>query len=207
MSDAQGIPPSRGIRIPHAAAARLHAGVAARIPVRRTYVKALHGAMIPLTFWFMIATPDVVRDLFGPRGAAINSDIALIFVALALLWSADYFLRGLVGRPGPKLSPRLRRFHRILHRTLLWLLFLVPIGGFLLGLTSERLLKAGGWLPIAPPLGLARANEIVGLLHRIEFYALGALVVVHGGFHVWRHIRLRDNALRIMAPKGLHRFL
>ena len=195
------------MRFPHAAVARLRAAAMARIPARRVYVKALHGAMIPLTFWFMIATPDVVRDLFGPTGAAINSDIALIFVALALLWSADYFLRGLVGRPGPKLSPRLKLFHRNLHRTLLWLVFLVPVGGFLLGLTSARLLKAGGWLPIAPPLGLERANEIVGLLHRIELYALGALVVVHGGFHVWRQVRLGDNALRIMAPKALHRFL
>ena len=178
-----------------------------RRPTRRTCLKALHALMIPLTFWFMIATPDFVREVFGPRGAAINSDIALVFVTLALIWSLDFFLRGLAGRPGPKLSPRLRLFHRILHRALLIGLFLVPVGGFLLGLTSHRLLKAGGWLPIAPPMDMERANEIVGTLHIIEFYTLGGLATIHAGFHIWRHVKLRDNALRIMAPKVLHRFL
>jgi len=176
-------------------------------PSRRTVLKWLHWTMIPLTFWFMIATPDFVRATFGPRGAAINSDIALVFVTLALIWSADYFVRGLAGRPGPKLSPALKRFHGLLHRALIWGLFLVPVGGFILGLTSERLLKAGGWLPIAPPFDLARANDIAGTLHIVEFYALGALIGVHAAFHLWRHLALRDNALRIMAPRVLHRFL
>ncbi|WP_299816111.1 cytochrome B [uncultured Jannaschia sp.] len=207
MSDTSGLPALRPApRRPAIPRPRVDA-VRRLLPARRTYLKALHGAMIPLTGWFMIATPDFVRGLFGPKGAAINSDIALVFVALALLWSGDYFARGLAGRPGPKLPSHLRTFHRRLHKTLVWLLFLVPVGGFLLGLTSERLLLAGGWLPIAPPLGLARANDVMGLLHRVEFYALGALVVLHAAFHVWRHVRLRDNALRIMAPKVLHRFL
>ena len=82
-----------------------------RLPSRRTYLKALHLVMIPLTIWFMLATPDFVRAVFGPRGEEINSDIALAFVTLVLIWSVDYFMRGLAGRPGPKLSPRLRRFH------------------------------------------------------------------------------------------------
>ena len=29
----------------------------------------------------------------------------------------------------------------------------------------------------------------------------------HGGFHIWRHFKLRDNALRIMAPKVFYRWL
>ncbi len=187
---------------------RLLSGALARLlPHRRTSVKVMHAVMIPLTFWFMIATPDFVRSVFGPRGAAINSDIALIFVALALIWTIDFFVRGLVGRPGPKLPPRAKRFHQILHRTILIGLFLVPVGGFLLGLTSMVLLKAGGWLPIAPPLGLKQANVIIGKLHLIEFYTLGAIIAVHAAFHIWRHVKLRDNALRIMAPRVLHRYL
>jgi cytochrome b561 len=54
---------------------------------------------------------------------------------------------------------------------------------------------------------MRHANEIVGTLHIIEFYTLGGLIVIHASFHIWRHLRLRDNALRIMAPKILHRFL
>ena len=178
-----------------------------RLPARRTVVKWLHLAMIPLVVWFVIATPDFVRWLWGPRGNEINSDIALLFVTLALVWCADSFVRGMVGRPGPKLSLRLKTFHRVLHRALIGMLFAIPVGGFLLGLTASRQLLAAGWLPIAPPQHWERANEIIGALHIWQFYALAALALLHAAFHVWRHLRLGDNALRIMAPKALHRFL
>ena len=181
--------------------------ISRRLPARRIVTKWLHLAMIPLVFWFVIATPEFVQRMFGPDGHELNSDIALLFVTLTLIWTVDVFFRGLLGRPGPKLSPRLKTFHRILHRALIVGLFLIPVGGFLLGLTSSRLLKAGGWLPIAPPMGWERANEIVGTLHIWQFYALGAVVLIHAAFHTWRHLHLRDNALRIMAPKFLHRFL
>ncbi len=177
------------------------------LPARRTWLKVLHGVMIPLTFWFMIATPDFVRKVLGPGGAAMNSKIALLFVILCLFWTFDYLRRGLAGRPGPKLPPRARTFHQRLHKTIIWGLFPVPVGGFLLGLTASRQLKAGGFLPIAPPQHMPHANDIIGKLHIIEFYALGAIIIVHAAFHVWRHVKLRDNALRIMAPKVLHRFL
>ena len=179
----------------------------AHLPARRTWLKLMHGLMIPLVAWFVWATPENVERLWGPGGHAINSVIALGFVILCLIWSIDYFVRGLAGRPGPKLSPRLRTFHRWLHRALIWGIILVPVGGFLLGLTASRLLKAGTILPIAPPMDWPTANAIVGKLHIYEFYALAALATVHAGFHIWRHLRLKDNALRIMAPKILHRFL
>lgn len=51
------------------------------------------------------------------------------------------------------------------------------------------------------------SNRIIGWLHTYQFYALGIVAIVHAGFHTWRHFYLRDNALRIMAPKRLHRFL
>ena len=163
--------------------------------------------MIPMVLWFVIATPDFVRWLWGAKGLEINSEIALVFVVMCLVWSVDYFIRGLAGRPGPKLSPRLKLFHRILHRVLIYGIMLIPVGGFFLGLTSERLLKAGGFWPIAPPMDWEHANEVVGTLHIFEFYTLAGIAVVHAGFHIWRHVKLRDNALRIMAPKWLHRFL
>ncbi|MCA1774632.1 MAG: cytochrome b [Paracoccaceae bacterium] len=177
------------------------------LPARRTWLKALHGAMIPLVIWFMVATPDVVRSIFGPQGAEINSKIALVFVTLVTLWSIDYFRRGLAGRPGPKLPPKLRRFHRVLHKTLLYMLFMIPVGGLLLGITASRQLWAGGIVPLGIPLSMPQANAIIGKLHIYQFYALGLIVLVHAGFHIWRHRALRDNTLRIMAPKILHRFL
>jgi cytochrome b561 len=185
----------------------LWASIQRHLPARRTRLKTLHGVMIPLVIWFMIATPDVVTSIFGPQGAAINSKIALVFVTLVTLWSIGYFRRGLAGRPGPKLPPKLRRFHTLLHKTLLYMLFMIPVGGLLLGITASRQLWAGGIVALGIPLSMPQANAIIGTLHIYQFYTLGGIALVHAGFHIWRHTALRDNTLRIMAPKILHRFL
>ena len=163
--------------------------------------------MAPLIVWFLFVTPSVVLEFGGQRAFRIHSNIALVFVTLSLLWFADYLRRGLAGRPGPKLPRWGRILHRWLHSLLIWGLFGVALTGFLLGLTSAVVRKAGGWLPFAPPLDLERANEAIGRVHIAEFYMLAAVVVIHAGFHFWRHLRLRDNALRIMAPRALHRWL
>jgi len=176
------------------------------LPHRRTVVKWLHWGILPFFIWFMFADPDALRRM-GPRVFQFHSLMGLGFVTIALVWTGMYLRKGLLGRPGPKLTPRLKTLHRILHHTLVWGIFLVAFGGFLLGLTSSFLMKAGGFLPIAPPLGLPQANHLVGLAHTYQFYALAGLVIFHAGFHIWRHLHLKDNALRIMAPKALFRFL
>jgi len=176
------------------------------LPHRRTFLKVLHWLMVPLLIWFILVTPDDVVPL-GPKAFQFHSILALVFVTLCLLWTADYLHKGLASRPGPKLPPWARRLHQGLHKALIWGLFLIAIGGFLLGLTASRVLFAGGFLPIAPALDLRRANEIIGTLHIFEFYLVGVIALIHAGFHIWRHVRLKDNALRIMMPKALHRFL
>lgn len=178
-----------------------------RLPRRRTVLKWVHWTMLPLVIWFIIVTPDVAKAMGGMTAFRIHSNIALFFVTLSLLWTADYLRRGLASRPGPKLPPWARIMHRALHLSIIWGLFGVALTGFLLGLTSSVLLKAGGWWPIAPPLSMHEANDIIGKIHIFEFYLLGVIVVIHAGFHIWRHLRLRDNALRIMAPRALHRWL
>jgi len=177
-----------------------------RLPARRSALKAMHWAMVPMLIWFLLVTPDDVLP-FGPTAFQAHSALALVFVTLCLWWTADYLRRGLASRPGPKLPPWGRLMHQWMHKVLIWGFFGVAVTGFLLGLTSATLLKAGGVLPIAPPLGLRRANDIIGQIHIYEFYLLAAIAAGHAGFHIWRHLRLRDNALRIMAPRALHRFL
>ena len=185
----------------------LRARIAARLPHRRGALKWLHWTMVPLIIWFLIVTPDVALSIGGRTAFLIHSNVALFFVTLSLLWFADLMRRGLAGRPGPKLPPWARRVHRWLHLSLIWGLFLVALTGFLLGLTSATQLRAGGFLPFAPPLGLRDANEIIGTIHIYEFYLLAVIVLLHAGFHIWRHVRLRDNALRIMVPRRFHRYL
>ena len=180
--------------------------IKAYLPARRTWLKALHWSMVPLMIWFVLITPaDVAR--FGAFWVRFHSVMGLIFVSLALLWSVDYWRRGLASRPGPKLPPLARGIHYWLHRIIIWGVFLVAFGGFLIGLTATRQLWAGGIVPIAVPIKMPAANDIIGKLHAIEFYLLAAIILFHAGFHIWRHYALRDNALRIMFPKVFHRFL
>jgi len=175
-------------------------------PHRRTVLKVLHLLVIPLLIWFFLVEPrDVAR--VGQWAVKLHSALGLTFVSLALFWTVDYLRRGLASRPGPKLPRWARAVHPALHKTLIWGLFGVAVSGFLLGLTSAILLWAGGIVPIAPPLDMPAANDLVGQIHAIEFYVLFAIVIGHAGFHVWRHLWLRDNALRIMAPRAFHRFL
>ena len=173
---------------------------------RRTILKTVHWLMVPLFVWFLVVGPPQAHAL-GRYGFVIHSNLALLFVVLCLAWTGDFLVRGLATTRTPKLPGWGRRVHWWMHRTIVWGLFLVALGGFLLGLTSERLLEAGLWLPIAPPLDLKAANSIIGKLHIAQFYALGVLVAAHAAFHVWRHVALHDNALRVMAPRALHRFL
>lgn len=177
-----------------------------RMPHRRIWLKWLHWTMVILLVWFVFVTPKFILQ-FGQGAFRFHSVLGLIFVTLCLLWFADYMRRGLASRPGPKLPPWARRMHRILHLTLIWGLFGVAISGFLLGLTSAVLLKAGGFFPVAPPLNMPSSNDLIGKIHIYEFYLLAAIAIVHAVFHIWRHVKLRDNALRIMVPKALHRYL
>nr|WP_325253579.1 cytochrome b/b6 domain-containing protein [Amylibacter sp.] len=178
----------------------------AALPRRRTTLKWLHWTMLPLLIWFVLVQPKDVVPI-GRWAFLLHSNLAVIFVSISLFWTADLMRRGLAGRPGPKLPLWAKRTHQIMHKVIIWGLFTVAFTGFLLGLTSSVLLKAGGFLPIAPPLGLRQANAFVGTFHIIQFYILAVIVALHAGFHIWRHFRLHDNALRIMVPKTFHRWL
>ena len=162
--------------------------------------------MVPLFVWFIVVQPRDVQRI-GPAAVQFHSVMGLLFVSLALFWTFDYLRKGLASRPGPKLPAKARTVHQILHKVLIWGVFCVALTGFGLGLTSAVLLWAGGIVPIAPPLNMPRANDLVGVVHEVQFYTLAVIAGFHVLFHLWRHYGLRDNALRIMAPKIIHRFL
>ena len=173
---------------------------------RRTILKVVHWTMLPLTIWFLVVGPPQAHAL-GSWGFALHSNLALLFVGLCLAWTVDFLWRGLATTRTPKLGSVAWRVHWWMHRLIVWGLFGVALGGFLLGLTASRQFRAGGWLPFAPPLGFERLHDWVGIVHIVQFYALAALILAHALFHIWRHYGLGDNALRVMVPKRLHRFL
>ncbi|MEO0620663.1 MAG: hypothetical protein AAFU49_10315 [Pseudomonadota bacterium] len=53
----------------------------------------------------------------------------------------------------------------------------------------------------------ADLHRLAEELHELVFDLTLPPVLAHVGFHTWRHLRLRDNALWIMAQKLLHRSL
>ncbi|KQI72102.1 cytochrome B [Loktanella sp. 5RATIMAR09] len=166
----------------------------------------MHWLMVPLFVWFVVVQPIDVQRI-GPAAVQFHSVMGLLFVSLALFWTVDYMRKGLASRPGPKLPGKARAVHQMLHKVLIWGIFCVALTGFGLGLTSAVLLWAGGIVPIAPPLNMPQANDFIGKVHEVQFYTLAVIAGFHVLFHLWRHYGLRDNALRIMAPKAIHRFL
>jgi len=177
----------------------------------RTLVKWLHWLAFGLILYFVLVEPEVPS---GPAGRAKTAALAthagmgLLLAVVTLLWAGLYAWRGPLGRPGPKLGPLARRAHRIVNTGLYWGLPIMVATGAVAGLAARFPVLAFGLVPLnlaeAGPHGLHRiATEV----HEIAFDAILVLIVAHAGFHIWRHLWLGDNALRIMAPRALHRFL
>lgn len=100
-----------------------------------------------------------------------------LFVGLALV-------RGLAGRPGPKLSGIARQIHGPSH----WAMY------GLVGLSA--LLNA-----------LALLGRIDEAPARTSLLVLLAFACFHAVFHLWRHTSLNDGALRLMMPRIWHKYL
>lgn len=175
-------------------------------PHRRTRLKVLHAVVFPLALFFTLF--DAGDNLPATSGVLrFTSILALIFSTAALIWMIDSLLNGMASRPGPKLPGWARRVHWWMHRALVAGLAFVALSGLALGITASRQLWAGGIVPLGIPLNMPDLNHLIGQIHAVEFYMLSALIGLHALFHIWRHVRLRDNALRIMAPKAWHKFL
>jgi cytochrome b561 len=184
----------------------LAARLTALWPARRLRLKILHFVMFPLALWFTLTDPGDNLPA-SPEVLRFQSILALIFVTGAVIWTLDALFKGMVSRPGPKLPQWARRVHWWMHRVLVWGIALVALTGLGLGITASRQLWAGGIVPIGVPLSMPDLNRIIGKIHLWEFYLLAGLIGLHALFHIWRHYRLRDNALRIMAPKRWHKYL
>jgi cytochrome b561 len=62
-------------------------------------------------------------------------------------------------------------------------------------------------LPIVPGLAVKGLHDVFTEVHEIAFNALLIALMVHVLFHISRHYMIKGNALGIMAPKALHRYL
>lgn len=178
---------------------------------RRSAVKWLHWTAFALMTWFFFVEPEVPGPAAGDlRSGALSTHagMGMLLAVVALIWTVMIWRGGLLGRPGPKLKGWLRPAHRALHIALAIALPATVLSGGLAGLASDYPVTGFGIVPLNPAgWGDADLHGAAEELHELVFDLTILLVLAHAGFHIWRHLRLRDNALRIMAPKLLHRWL
>ena len=177
---------------------------------KRALVKWLHWLSFALMMYFMIVEPEVgdAEGAARTAGLATHAGMGMILAAITLIWSLIYFSAGPLGRPGPKLPAWGKRAHRIVNTGLYWLLPGAVVSGGLAGLASEYPVLGFGVVPLNPTgWGSVWLHDIAEEIHEIAFDLALWMVFAHLGFHLWRHFWLKDNALRIMVPKPLHRWL
>ena len=173
---------------------------------RRTLLKWLHWLSLALIFYFLLIEPEGVTKSNG-AALATHAGLGLVLGLIALVWTGIYLRKGLASRPGPKLPTWARRFHSFNHRLLYVALPLMVFTGAATGFAAPYVIYAFGILPINPGFDAAALHKLLEDIHEVAFNLLLAAVTLHAIFHLWRHTALRDNALRIMAPKIMHRWL
>jgi len=118
------------------------------------------------------------------KGGTSEPWVRWAFVMGGALWVSMAAMRGMLCKPGPKLSPGWRAAYPWMHRALYALLAVT------VALNAGALL---GWLP-----------------HDTGWTALLVLLLAgafHGLFHFWRHNVLFDGALRAMMPRFMHKIV
>ena len=173
---------------------------------RRTVIKWLHWLSFFIILWFFFVEPEDVSRL-GSAALALHAGMGTILAILTSIWFTMFLRKGLVGRAGPKLPKWARLIYPTAHRILHFATPIMVLSGALTGFAAPFVIHAFGILPINPGFGSNSIQEILGDFHETTFNILIPVIALHAVFHIWRHFGLRDNALRIMMPKVVHRWL
>ncbi|RVT86613.1 cytochrome B [Rhodobacteraceae bacterium CCMM004] len=173
---------------------------------RRTAVTWLLWSSLAFLVCFVAVEPEDVRDL-GAAALGLHAGVGVLFALVVAVWFGRYLARGLAGRPGPKLTGLARQTHPWRHRALYSGLVAMLAAGGLIGIAAPYVVAAFGVLPLGPGPDLRSLHGAAQGIHEVVFSLLIAGVVLHAVFHLWRHTALRDDALRIMVPRTLHRWL
>ena len=180
---------------------------------RRATIKWRHWLSLGLILYFFAIEPEDVERL-GAAALATHAGVSLIFAVVVLIfavvvliWFSMFLAKGLAGRAGPKIPDWGKRWHPLGHKAKYCGLLAIAVSGGLIGLFAPYLVLAFGVIPIMPSLDVKTLHDVAQEVHEVIFDALLIGIVAHAAFHLWRHFWLGDNALRIMVPKALHRYL
>ena len=138
---------------------------------RRGLVIALHWSVLMLVLAMI-------------KGGTADAAVRWVFVGAGGLWVGLALGRGMLGKPGPKLTGTARAAYRPMHLAMYALL------------AGTVALNAAALTGLAPTLWAW--NALLVLLTAATF---------HGLFHFWRHTALFDGAFRMMTPRILHKYL
>ena len=172
----------------------------------RTRLKWLHWLAVALRIYFFFNEPEGVRQM-GAAALSFHAGMGLLLGIIAALWFISYMRKGLVGRPGPKLPGWGRVAHVWGHRLLMYILPGVVLSGALAGVGAPYVIYAFDVIPINPGIGNRDLHDMLNEIHELAFNITLFFGLAHGAFHLWRHLWLRDNALRLILPKAMHRWL
>lgn len=173
---------------------------------RRTAIKWLHWISFGLIVWFYIFEPP--KSFSDPGGIlSTHAGMGVILGIAVVIWFSIYALKGAASRPGPKLPTWARIVHTWKHRLLYFGLPVMMLTGAAAGLLAPFAIRAFGVVPLGPAQGPRDLYKQAEVVHDMVFNALVLVIILHAAFHIWRHYWLRDNALRIMTPRVVHRFL
>ncbi|MFT7311281.1 MAG: cytochrome b561 [Paracoccaceae bacterium] len=173
---------------------------------RRTALKWLHWVSFFVIVYFYFVEPD--ENTADPGGAlSTHAGMGMVLGVVTALWLTTYLIKGLAGRPGPKLPVWGKKLHPLSHKALQIGVPVVVLSGAIAGLAAPYMVRAFGVVPINFAGGTKFLHELAQDAHEIVFDALIVLIIGHALFHVWRHFWIKDNALRIMVPKRLHKYL
>lgn len=173
---------------------------------RRSVIKWLHWLAAGLMLYFFLVEPDEVRGNPG-LGLATHSGVGILLALVAAIWLGMYLRKGLAGRAGPKLPGWGKRFHALSHKVLQIGLPVTVATGAFAGLAAPFAIRAFDLVQINPAWGSKGIHEFAEEVHEIAFDAMMIAIVAHVAFHLWRHFLLKDNALRVMVPRILHKYL
>ena len=173
---------------------------------RRTAIKWLHWSSFFLIAYFFFVEPENVRRL-GAAALATHAGVGVILAIVTVIWTAMYLRKGLAGRAGPKLPNWAKKVHGPKHKLMHLALVIMVLSGALTGFAAPYVIKAFGVMPINGAWGSKQIHGFLEEVHEVCFNVMLGAIAVHFVFHIWRHFIVKDNALRIILPKALHRFL
>lgn len=173
---------------------------------KRTVLKWLHWSTALLILYFFLVEPEDVRDL-GAKALATHAGMGTVLALVVGIWFLSFLKNGLISKPGPKLPFWARKTHAFGYRIIYYLLPIMVLTGAVSGFAAPYIILAFDTFPVNPGIGTKGMHEFAQEIHEFTFNSLTIVILGHAGFHLWRHYWLRDNALRIMAPKILYKYL